>query len=124
MDRYKEKGLRGPGMAESSGFILVFSTSPSASEAGRVGRTVVEERLAACCNMVEGVRSIYWWKGEVCEEGEVLSVFKTRKELFEPLKKRIKALHSYEVPEIIMLEISEGLPEYLDWIDAETRNKG
>ncbi len=107
-------------MGAGSGYVVVFCTAPNRAEAERIGRTVVEERLAACCNVVVGMRSIYRWKGGICEEDEVLSIFKTRKELFESLKERIKALHSYEVPEIIELAITGGLAEYLNWIDSET----
>ncbi|MBE9528544.1 MAG: divalent-cation tolerance protein CutA [Proteobacteria bacterium] len=107
-------------MAEGTGHVVVFSTAPNRAEAEQIGRTVVAERLAACCNVVDGIRSIYWWKGEVCEENEVLSIYKTRKELFCRLKERIKELHSYEVPEVIELEITGGLEEYLGWIETET----
>src|SRR3972149_11145766 len=99
------------------GNIVVFSTAPSGDEAERIGRAVVEERLAACCNVVGGLKSIYTWKGELCSEHEVLCIFKTRRDLFEPLKRRIKELHTYEVPEIIALDITSGLKEYLGWID-------
>lgn len=100
--------------------VVVFSTAPNAEEAARIGKAVVEEGLAACCNIVPGLRSIYKWKGEVCDEPEVLCVFKTRDGLFERLRDRIKGLHSYEVPEIVSVAIDAGLPDYLDWIRDNT----
>src|SRR5574337_1076386 len=101
-------------------YVLVFSTVPSPEEGARIGKAVVEEGLAACCNIVPGLRSIYLWKGKLCDEGEALCVFKTRAELFDRLKDRIKALHTYEVPEIIAVDIKEGHKEYLDWIGSVT----
>ncbi len=102
------------------GFIVVFSTAPNSEEAASIGRAVVEEGLAACCNIIPGLRSIYRWKGGICDEPEVLCVFKTRAALFERLESRIKEMHSYEVPEIVSVEIGKGLPEYLDWITGAT----
>lgn len=102
------------------GYVMVFMTAPNAGEAEKIGRSVVEDGLAACCNLVPGLRSIYTWKGEVCAEDEVLCIMKTKSVLFEPLKDRIKALHGYEVPEIIAVDITSGLNEYLGWIDEVT----
>lgn len=103
------------------GFVIVFSTAPNEDEAARIGKAVVEEGLAACCNMVPRLRSIYTWKGKVFDEAEVLSIYKTRASLLGKLKDRIKALHGYEVPEIIAVDIKDGLPEYLAWIDEVTK---
>ena len=103
-----------------SDYVVCMMTAPNEAEAKRIGRTLVEERLVACCNIIPNVTSIYRWKGKVCEQGEVLCVMKTRKELFDSLKKRIKALHPNEVPEIISLKIKDGLYEYLKWIDEAT----
>ncbi|MBI4949223.1 MAG: divalent-cation tolerance protein CutA [Deltaproteobacteria bacterium] len=102
-------------------FVIVFSTAPNEEEAARIGKTVVEEGLAACCNIVPRLRSIYTWKGKVHDEAEALSIYKTRDSLFGKLKERIKALHGYEVPEIIAVDIKDGLPEYLSWIDEVTK---
>ena len=107
-------------MAEGGGQIVVFCTAPNAEEAERIGSTVVTERLAACCSIVGGLKSIYTWKGKLCKESEVLCILKTRKELFSALEGRIKGLHSYEVPEIISVDITGGLAEYLGWIDEVT----
>ena len=103
-----------------SDYVVCMMTAPNEAEAKRIGRTLVEERLVACCNVVPNVTSIYRWKGKICEEAEVLCLMKTRKELFDSLKKRIKELHPYDVPEIISLKIKDGLHEYLKWIDEVT----
>jgi len=101
-------------------FIVVFITAPNEKEAAAISRTLVEERLAACANIIPTVRSIYRWQGSVEDEQEVLMIVKTKKSLFERLKQRVKELHSYEVPEIIGLPLAEGSKEYLDWIGQET----
>lgn len=104
--------------------IIVFMTAANEDEAAKIGRAAVGEGLAACCNIVPKIRSIYVWKDKLCDEAECLCVFKTRAVLFDRLKKRIKELHSYEVPEIIAVDIKEGLDEYLDWIASVTSKAG
>lgn len=106
------------------GHIVVLSTASSSDEAARIAKAVVEEGLAACVNIIQGVRSIYIWKDKLYDEHEALSVYKTRTELFERLEARIKELHSYEVPEVIALTAGKGSPEYLGWIDSVTGVKG
>ncbi len=100
---------------------IVLVTTGSEEEAAKLGRTLVEEKLAACANIIPRIRSIYSWKGEVYDEQESLMLIKSRTPLFAALKSRIRELHSYEVPEIIAFPISQGLHEYLDWVVAETR---
>jgi len=100
-------------------YAVVFITAPDEEEASRIARTVVEERLAGCVNIVKGIRSIYSWEGKVEDEHEVLMVVKTRRDLFGMLEKRVKELHSYSVPEIISLPITEGSAEYLKWLEHE-----
>ena len=101
-------------------FIIVFITAPNEKEAASISRTIVEERLVACVNIIPSVRSIYRWQGRVEDEQEVLMMVKTKKSLFERLQERVKELHSYEVPEIIGLPLVEGSKEYLDWLGQET----
>lgn len=109
---------RGGGMDKAvAGYVMVFVTAANAGDAERMGETAVTERLAACCNIIPIMKSIYVWKGKLCKESECLCIFKTRRSHFERLKKRIKELHSYEVPEIIAVPIEAGLEEYLGWID-------
>jgi len=101
-------------------YITVFITAPNEEEASKISRTIVEERLAACVNIIRSVRSIYRWQGSVEDESEVLMVVKTKRTLFDRLQKRVKELHSYEVPEIIGLPVVEGSKDYLDWLGQET----
>jgi len=101
--------------------IVVLVTASSEEEAERIARTVVEEKLAACVNVLPRVRSFYRWKGEMNDATECLMIAKTRRELFDALEKRVLELHSYEVPEVVALEIEESAVPYLDWIAAETR---
>jgi periplasmic divalent cation tolerance protein len=101
-------------------YIVVYVTAPE-DEAVDLAKTLVEERLVACVNIVPGLRSIYWWRGEIEDEAEVLCIMKTRSNLFESLRDRVRELHSYEVEEIIALPIMAGNPEYLDWIKENTQ---
>jgi periplasmic divalent cation tolerance protein len=97
-----------------------YITVPSRNEALAIGRTVVEERLAACANVLDGVSSIYWWQGALEQAGEAALILKTRAELVERLTGRIRELHSYECPCVVALPIAAGNPDYLDWIANET----
>lgn len=100
--------------------VVVLVTAPDADRAAGLARALVEERLAACGNVIAGVRSIYRWQGEVRDEGEALLLLKTRRERFAELKERIRALHPYEVPEILALPVEAGLAEYLAWVTQQT----
>jgi periplasmic divalent cation tolerance protein len=104
----------------STEYITVLITAPNEEEAAKISRTIVEESLAACVNIIRSVRSIYRWQGSVEDESEVLMIAKTKRALFDRLKGRIKELHSYEVPEIIGLPVIEGSKQYLDWLSQET----
>ncbi len=100
---------------------IVLVTAGSEEEAAKIGRTLVEDKLAACANIIPRIRSIYSWKGEIYDEQESLMLIKTQTPLFAALKSRIRELHGYEVPEIIAFPIAQGLQEYLEWVVAETR---
>jgi periplasmic divalent cation tolerance protein len=99
---------------------IVLVTAGNEEEAAKIGRTLVEERLGACANIVPRIRSIYRWKGEIYDEQECLIIIKTRTSLFLALEKRVKELHSYEVPEIITFPVARGLPQYIEWVLGET----
>ena len=101
--------------------LTVLCTVPGADAAGKISSAVVEEKLAACASVIPGLSSIYWWKGELCRESELLLVMKTRADLFDSLKERILSLHPYELPEIVALPIAAGHEPYLKWIAASTR---
>lgn len=103
--------------------VVVLVTGPSADEAERIGRALVEERLAACANLIPSISSAYWWKGKIEEATEALLVLKTRQDLVERLVARVRALHSYTVPEVIALPILGGNPDYLRWIDDSVESR-
>ncbi|VGO20914.1 divalent-cation tolerance protein CutA [Pontiella sulfatireligans] len=98
----------------------VYVTAENEAEAKLIAKTVVEERLAACANLLGGIQSIYWWEGKVCEGEEVALVLKTSNARKTELIDRIKQLHSYDCPCIVCLPIADGNPGFLSWIAAET----
>ena len=100
--------------------LVVLVTAPDADVAARLARTLVEEKLAACGNVLPAVRSIYRWEGRVCDEQEVLLVLKAPAQRFPALRDRILALHPYEVPEVVALRIEDGSEKYLAWIVQST----
>ncbi|WP_022798658.1 divalent-cation tolerance protein CutA [Thermus islandicus] len=95
---------------------VVLITVPSEEVGRTIARALVEERLAACVNLLPGLTSIYRWQGEVVEDRELLLLVKTTTHAFPRLKERVKALHPYTVPEIVALPIAEGNREYLEWL--------
>lgn len=97
---------------------VVLSTAGSEDEASRIASALVEGRLAACVNVVPGVLSTYRWKGSVHTDREWLLVIKTRRDAFERVRDAIRAAHSYEQPEVVLIPIDAGDPGYLAWIDA------
>jgi len=103
----------------SSPVRVALSTAPDADTAARIARALVEERLAACVNLVPAVRSIYRWRDRIEDAAEVLLVIKTRAERVEALAARLRALHPYELPELVALPVADGLAPYLDWVAAE-----
>ena len=101
--------------------VIVLVTTSGEEEAVRIGSLLVEERLAACCSMVRGVRSIYRWEGKVCDETECLMLIKTTRGRVSSLKDRVAAVHSYDVPEVLVLDVSGGLPPYLAWLEKSVQ---
>ena len=95
-------------------------TMPDAEAATSLARVLVEEGLAACVNVVPGVRSVYAWEGRIQEEEEVLCLIKTRQAVFDRARQRILDLHPYEVPEILAFAVDDGSPAYLDWLRKST----
>jgi periplasmic divalent cation tolerance protein len=104
-------------------YIVVFVTAPDEQKAAAIGRTLVDEQLAACANLIGPIRSIYRWRDAVEDEPEHLIIIKTRASLFGTLRERVRELHPYEVPEIIAVGIQKGSPPYLDWIRDSTAPK-
>jgi|ERR1041384_837347 periplasmic divalent cation tolerance protein len=99
---------------------IVLTTAGSEEEARKIAHTLVERRLAACVNIVPQIESVYRWQGKVESATEWFLVIKTRRQLFERVRDAVKELHSYELPECVMLEIAEGDNAYLDWIAKST----
>lgn len=99
--------------------VIVLCTFANWEDAERIGSAVVEARLAACVNILPGIRSIYRWKGDIEHAEETLALMKTTQQSFSALRDRIKELHPYETPEIIAAPIIEGLAEYLAWVHEQ-----
>ncbi|MER3556775.1 MAG: divalent-cation tolerance protein CutA [Thermus sp.] len=99
---------------------VVLMTVPTEEKAREIARTLVEEGLAACVNIVSGLTSIYRWQGQVVEDKELLLIVKTTTFRFPALRERVQGLHPYTVPEIIALPIAEGHKDYLDWLREST----
>ena len=100
--------------------LLVYITAPGPGAAEKLCRALVEERLAACANMADGLRSLYWWRGEMEKAEETLCVLKTTRARFDALATRAKELHDYETPCIVALPLEAGDADYLAWIHTET----
>jgi periplasmic divalent cation tolerance protein len=99
----------------------VLVTTASKQQAGRIGRALVEAGLAACVNVLPGIRSIFHWEGKISDEREVLLIVKSRADLFGRLAAEVKRLHSYQVPEVFAFPITYGTTDYLAWIRKTTR---
>lgn len=97
--------------------VVVLVTAGSEEEGQQIGRALVEEGWAACVTLVPSVRSIFRWEGKICEEGEVLLLIKSRRDVLDRIVERVKALHSYEVPEVIALSVVGGSEAYLKWVE-------
>ncbi len=103
-----------------SGIVSVYATFADAEEAARIARVLVEERLAACANILGPIRSTYRWQGQIEDAQEVAALFKTRAELADALIARLAELHSYQVPAAVVWPITNALPAYALWVEAET----
>ena|SRR3989338_1241050 len=108
-------------MPDDTDPIVVLMTTKDITEAEKIAAELVKDGLAACVNIVNKVRSIYKWQGEVCHETEALCLIKTVRGNFEPLKDKIKSMHSYTVPEVIGLPIEESSKKYLKWLMQESK---
>lgn len=109
-------------MSETDDAVLVvFCAVPDRATGEAIAEAVVGERLAACVNLLPGVRSVYRWKGAVHRDDEVLAVMKTTAARFEALRARVCALHPYELPEVLAVPSSAGHAPYLAWVRDETR---
>ena len=101
---------------------IVLTTCPDQESADRLANQLVETRVAACVNVIPGVRSVYRWKGEVVKESELLLVIKSRADRFDVLKETILKHHPYELPEVIAVSVNDAHLPYLAWIDSQLDN--
>jgi periplasmic divalent cation tolerance protein len=101
--------------------IFVYMTASSAEEAKKLGRALVEARLAACVNILDRMTSYYWWQGKIEEGAEAVLIAKTTRAHLDALTAKVKSLHSYSVPCVVGLAIEGGNKDFLDWIGAETK---
>lgn len=99
---------------------LVLITVPNAEIAANISRTLVEKKLAACIQTVSGISSMYWWKGKIEKENEILLMVKTVSEKLTELEKVVTSLHPYEIPEIIVIDIPQASEAYLNWVKETT----
>ena len=101
--------------------VVVFVTAKDKPEAQRIARGLLNDKLIACANIIDGVQSLFWWQGRIDDAAETLLVLKTKQSLFKKVAARVKALHSYETPEVIALPVVDGHTDYLKWIDTSVQ---
>ena len=100
-------------------YAFVYITTSGEEESKKIGKTLVEEKLAACVNIIPSIESIYLWKGEIEDDEESLLIAKTKVETVDKIIKRVKEIHSYETPAILAIPIIAGYKDYLDYLDSE-----
>ncbi|MCX5711962.1 MAG: divalent-cation tolerance protein CutA [Candidatus Omnitrophica bacterium] len=102
-------------------FNIVLVTCPNLKEAEKIAAELVRLKLAACVSIIENIKSIYRWKGKIEQSKELLLIIKTKKSMVPKLIKKVRSLHSYEVPEIIAVPVTRGNSDYLEWINDSVR---
>lgn len=108
-------------MTEQTDQVIIFCTCPSDNAVAKnLAEQLVSQRLAACVNIMPNVQSVYTWQGKIAHDHENLLIIKSRRSLYSEIEAKIKALHPYELPEIIMVTLDAGLPDYLNWINQST----
>jgi len=101
--------------------VIIYCTCPNDdSLANQIAEQLVDARLAACVNILPNVRSVYTWQEKIAHDNEILLMVKSRRALYNKIEEKISALHPYELPEIVMVSLDAGLPEYLNWINQST----
>jgi len=101
-----------------SSHIVVLVTAKDKKEAVKISRGLLEAKLIACANIIDGIQSLFWWQGKIDSSREVLLVLKSKKVLFKKIVAKVRELHSYQTPEIIALPIVNGSDDYLDWVNS------
>src|SRR3977135_2793024 len=104
--------------------IVVFSACSTLDEARRIARKLIEDRLAACVNVMPAVRRFYRWKGVIEEADECLLVIKSSRDLLDRLRLELEKAHTYEVPEVMAVPVVEGAPNYMNWLENELNASG
>ncbi|OGX25794.1 MAG: hypothetical protein A2787_07860 [Omnitrophica WOR_2 bacterium RIFCSPHIGHO2_01_FULL_48_9] len=104
-------------------YIVIFITAKDKAEAEKIARHLVSHKLAACVNISSGVESFFWWENKIDTASEVLLIVKSKKSLFKKIVAAVRAVHSYNVPEIIALPVIDGHKDYLKWINDSLRKK-
>jgi periplasmic divalent cation tolerance protein len=102
--------------------LVILVTVENQKEAIKIGKGMVNAKLAACANIIPRIQSVYQWKGKVVKGQEVLLILKSTKNRYRALERAIKTMHTYEIPEIIALPVEEGLDQYIKWVQCETHN--
>ena len=105
-------------MSADTGIRILFSTAPNVDEAEAIASKLVENKIAACCNIIPGISSVYFWKGEVRKDAEVLIIIKAITNNIDEIIRQITNIHSYELPEIIAIPVSDGEDEYINWVKS------
>lgn len=103
-------------------YSIAFITVPDEETAVKIAQTLIEKKLAPCVNLIPALRSIYMWEGKLCDDKELLLIVKTKTTLQEELKSTVESIHPYDVPEVIFIDIQDGLPSYLNWIDENVKS--
>ena len=104
-------------------YLIIFVTAKDKAEAEQVSQSLLKDQLIACANLVSPITSFFHWSGKVDKADECLIIMKSREDLFNQIVDRVKGLHSYEVPEILAIPITQGYNGYLDWMDAVLKPK-
>jgi periplasmic divalent cation tolerance protein len=99
---------------------LIYVTAPNRDEALKLAKNLVESRLVACVNLLDGATSVYWWDGKIQEDSETVMIAKTRSDLVDAVIGRVREIHPYACPCVVAVPISSGNPAFLDWINTET----
>lgn len=105
------------------GYIMVFITTPTQENAEKISSMLVEEKLVACVSVVGEVKSTFYWEGKIEKEKEYLLIIKTKDNLFNKILEMVKKIHPYKVPEILALNISQGNPDYLKWVEETVKKE-
>jgi len=104
--------------------LIAFTAFANETDAARVARILVEERLVACANLLPGARSLYRWEGELKDERECVVLLKTRKQDWTALMSRLHELHPYATPELVAVRVAAGAPKYMAWLEAQLESEG